>query len=99
MSKLTAKRIAYLKGKIKHFRVYKLDGYKNFFEDSKYEVAYGLSMSDAIKRLVRKSNREDTVFIPLTYIKFVSQDYANFAIVPEGAKSRKEVKWIVRYYI
>lgn len=99
MSKLTAKRIAYLKGKIKHFRVYKLNGWKDFFESSKYEVAYGLNMSDAIKRLVRKYNREDSPFTPWTYLKFVSLNYANYAIVPEGAKSRKEVKWIIRYSV
>lgn len=99
MSKLTAKKIAYLKGKIKRFRVYQLNGWKDFFEDSKYEVAYGLNMSDAIKRLVRKYNREDSPFTPWTYLKEVYRECANYAIVPEGGKSRKEVKWIIRYSV
>ena len=95
--KLTAKRIAKLRKKIRHYRLYSYDYPWSLAvgPDVRYTKLYGLNMSDAIKRYVKKINRdmpwnEKPYGLTETWL---CKNFAKYACVPEGVKSYDQIRW------
>ena len=95
--KLTAKRIAKLRKKIQHYRLYSYDWLLSlkFRPDVEYTKLYGLNMSDAIKRHAKKINRNKPWYEkPYGLTEVFFEDSAVCACVPEGIKSYDQICWL-----
>ena len=94
--KLTAKRIAKLRKKIRRYRLYSYD-YPwplKVGPDVRYTKLYGLNMGDAIKRYVKKINRDKPWNEkPYGLTKTWCKNFADYACVPEGVKSYDQICW------
>lgn len=95
--KLTAKRIAKLRKKIRRYRLYSYS-YPWSLQvgpDAIYTKLYGLSMGDAIKRYVKKINRDKPWNErPYGLTDAWCRDFADYACVPEGVKSYDQIHWL-----
>ena len=95
--KLTAKRIAKLRKKIRRYRLYSYDypWSLKVGPDVRYTKLYGLNMRDAIKRYVKKINRdkpwnEKPYGLAETWCK----NLAYYACVPDGVKPYDQIHWL-----
>ena len=95
--KLTAKRIAKLRKKIQHYRLYSYDYPWSLAvgPDVRYTKLYGLNMSDAIKRYVKKINRyKPWNEKPYSLTEAWCKNVANYACVPDDVKSYDQIHWL-----
>lgn len=95
MKKLTAKRIAKLRKKIKHYRLYDNDRVWGFKKEDRWTRLYGLNENDALKRYEKRVNRGvDWDREGIYFSNAWGKEFADKALVPEGITKREQILWL-----
>lgn len=98
MKRLTAKRIASLRKKLRRYKLYMYNSHRGDFD--RISVLWGLNFSDAISRYCHRLNKNhlwnDRDF-KLNVVLYRNE--ADHALLPLDSDKKKDVIWLRGYFV